>query len=164
MTIQWTPRITSSIVVSATPTITSGSAYASGNRFGSIMSLANVVRQDSSQSFGTCLLESIHILDKAKVSPAFEIWFFNASPTIASADKAAFDLTDANAALCIGAVSCGSVYSTSTSNAVSLGDGSLNKVMQIATGTTIYAVAIIKSAVTFASTTDVTFNFGFLID
>lgn len=163
MSLSWVPRISIKKVIPATPTITANS-YVTGDRLGSIMTLTDVVRNDLNIGAGTCRLESIHIIDKAAQSPVIDIWFFNALPTIASADRTAFDLTDANALLSIGAVSIGASWSNSTSNGVNIGNGNLGKIMQISTGTNIYAVAIMRSSATFASTTDVTFQFGFEVD
>lgn len=161
-TLSWVPRITQSLVVTVSPTITAA-AYVTGNRLGSVMTIPNVVRVDNSLGFGTVMLESINIQDKAAQSPVIDIWFFNSLPTIASADRAAFDLTDANMALQIGSVNVGTSWSNSTSNGVNLGDGTLNKIMQC-TSSTIYAQAVIRSSATFTSTTDLKFEFGFLID
>lgn len=77
-------------------------AYASGDRLGSIVTISNFFQNQG----GKCRLLSVVALDQAKQKAAFDIYFFNASPTVASADNAALDITDAEmTAKCIGRIS-----------------------------------------------------------
>jgi hypothetical protein len=88
-------------VVTVTPTVDTA-IYASGDRIGSIMEFTNAL-DDSS---GTATIQSVTIVDKAAQSSILQILFFNDLPTVASADNAALNITDAEmAAKCIGHVS-----------------------------------------------------------
>lgn len=85
--------------VTVTPTLDTN-IYASGDRLGSLMTI-----DDSSgfiQKGKLYLLEHVLILDQAKQSVALDCLMFDGSPTIASADNAAIDITDAEMAKCAG--------------------------------------------------------------
>lgn len=167
MTLSWVPRINITRVVTVTPTITSGSAYVSGNQLGSIMTIPGVVRQDSSDStttIGCSELVSVTILDKAKQDSTMNIFFFSASPTLASTDHNAFDLTDANLiATCIGVAAVGTTYVDTSSNSVS-STVNLNLPLSTTSGNSIYAVAQVTGTPTYGSTADLVFKFGFFVD
>jgi len=77
-----------STVITVQPVLDT-SAYTSGDRMGAVTKLANVFNG------GNAHLRSLMILDQAKQSVAFDILFFKASPTVASADNAAIDVSDA---------------------------------------------------------------------
>jgi hypothetical protein len=88
-------------VFTATPTLDT-SAYIAGDRLGSIVEIENFFQHYA----GKARLISVVALDQAKQKAAFDIYFFNASPTVASADNAPLDITDAEmTAKCIGRVS-----------------------------------------------------------
>lgn len=164
MTLSWVPRVTIEKNISATPTITASSAYVSGNQLGGIMTLVDVVRTDNNIKQGTALLTEVTILDADSQNAAIDIWFFSVSPTLVSSDHAAFNITDANlAAQCIGVVSVGSAYSASSSNSIS-STTNLNKSVSVPSGTTIYAVAIVRGTPTYTTTTSLQFKFNFLVD
>lgn len=81
----------SHILLEATPTLDTN-AYATGDRMGSVLELVAAFREGRP---GT--IRSITVLDKDNTTGvAFDILFFQNSPTIASADNAAIDITDAN--------------------------------------------------------------------
>lgn len=165
--ISWVPRINITKTISATPTI-SAAAYASGNQIGGIMTLANAVRQDSNIGVGTSMVCAVTVLDKAAASAAIDIFFFNQSPTLVSTNNTAFNLTDANlVAQCIGVASIGTAYSASSSNSVST-TANLNIPLEIpftaSANTSVFAVAVARAAATYASTSDLTFQFTLYID
>lgn len=82
-----------SVVLELTPTLDT-SAYASGDRLGSIMTLTG-----ASRATGECTtLIDVAVIDQAKQSQAFDIEFFDESPTVASADNAAIDISDSEMA------------------------------------------------------------------
>lgn len=167
-TLSWVPRITVQTRHVISPTITAG-AYTANFQVGGVMTLTNVVRQDSGLGYGTVMLNGVKITDYGKQSAAFDIWFFQNSPTMTSIDHQAFDISDVNlaAALYLGHVSVGSAYSTSSSNSVST-DSNLNVEMHVnstsTTPSTIYAVAKTTGTPTYASTSDLTFKFSFFVD
>lgn len=165
-TLSWVPRLSVSNNISVTPTI-SATAYTSGFQLGGIMTLTNATRYDSNTGIGTTYLMSTTIIDRSGTSPVVEIWFFNASPTLVSTNHVAFNIASANMANVVGAVSLGATYSTSAgTNGVSLDGNGLIKLMHTtsATSANLFAVAIVKSSVTFLSASDLTFIFGFSID
>lgn len=83
------------------------SAYASGDRLGSIHTITNAFREfhrpfgqttpgvPTIALGGNNILAEITIIDQAKQSAAIDILFFDKSPTVASADNAAIDISDA---------------------------------------------------------------------
>ncbi len=84
---------TASKTVEVSPTLDTN-AYASGDRLGSVMTLTDFAREIGEHSTA-CF---ISIVDKAKQSQSIDIMFFDESPTIASADNAPIDITDAEMA------------------------------------------------------------------
>lgn len=78
--------------IPATPTLDTN-AYASGDHMGTLMTLSGAL---------TGVLESLVVLDKGKQSKGFTVYLFSAAPTIASADNAALDITDAEMEKCLG--------------------------------------------------------------
>jgi hypothetical protein len=87
-------------LIDVTPTLDT-SAYGSGDHVGSIQTITGA----GPAGFNAAVLESVTIIDKNAQGVALSILFFDSLPTIASADNAALDMTDANAAKCIGHVS-----------------------------------------------------------
>lgn len=73
--------------VTVTPTLDT-SAYAAGDRLGSIMTIT----AGNNGSHPVTLMD-LKVLDKADQGAAFDIMFFNALPTVASADNAAISIT-----------------------------------------------------------------------
>lgn len=101
-------------VVSATPTLDTN-AYASGDRVGSVMTFTNAM--DDSGGTGTVI--SVVVLDKAAQGSALSLLLFNDLPTVASADNAAIDISDAEMAKCVGVIPIASGdYVTTASNSV----------------------------------------------
>ena len=130
------------------------------------MTLSNAVRQDSNIGVGNAVLASVTVMDKAKQNAEIDIYLFKTSPTLVSSDNAAFDITDANlVAQCIGVITVGTNYASCANNSVST-DNNINVPVEIAgpTSTTVYAVAVVRGTPTYASTSDLVFNFTFYID
>jgi hypothetical protein len=74
----------------ATPTLDTN-AYAANDRVGSVMTFTPAIGITSPQF----TIQSIALIDEAKQSLELDLLLFAASPTIASADNAAIDITDA---------------------------------------------------------------------
>ena len=68
------------------------SAYTSGDRVGAIHTITG-----AGHGFRSAVLESIAIIDKDAQGAALKVHFFDALPTVASADNAAIDISDAEA-------------------------------------------------------------------
>lgn len=159
----WVKRINASKVVSVTPTI-STSAYATGDQIGGIMTLTDAVRFDSNESKGFSELVSVTILDSSKQNADIDVWFFKTSPTVTSVDNGAFAMTAANmAAQCIGVVSAGVAYSDAAAVSVS-STCNLNLPLQVASGSNIYAIAVVRGTPTYATTSALQFQFGIFLD
>lgn len=169
MTTSWVPRINITKTVSVTPTITASSAYSAGLQLGGIMTLADVVRQDSGTGVSSCELHSVTILDGAKQDAAIDIWFFNQSPTVTSVDHGAFAMTKSNLqSQAIGAISIGTTYSDAAAVSQSTDGVNLGKIFTIAntaaSPTNVYAIAICRGTPTYTTTSDLKFLFSFYID
>lgn len=80
-------------LITATPTLDTN-AYATGDRLGSLMTLS--LATDATGDI--VVLKSLVIVDAAAQSSAMDVLFFSEAPTIASADNAALDITDAEMA------------------------------------------------------------------
>lgn len=161
-------RITITKEVAVTPTI-STSAYTSSDQIGGIMTIPNVVRQNSNTGYGSCELRSVTILDADVQSAAIDIWFFSISPTVTSTDNAPFSMSDANqAAQCIGAISVGTSYSASLLNSTSTDGKNIGLPINIpianAANTNVFAIAVVRGTPTYTTTTSLQFQFSFYID
>lgn len=174
--LSWVPRINITKQILSTPTITASSPYVSGYQIGGIMTLSNVIRQDSNfngtgTGFGQSELHSVKVIDSIGQDQKYDIWIFSSSPTLTNAgDFTAFSITGANAlaAGLQGAVSVGATYSASAVAAVST-DGqnlSLNCIVpsSATNPTNLYAVAIVRGTPTFTGTGNLTFLFNFYMD
>lgn len=181
MTLSWVPRLTNTAIVAVTPTISSSPAYTSGDQLGGIQTVAinsSLLRMDSNSnvqtggrvSMGTATLTEVTILDQALQSAAMDIWFFAASPTVTSVDNGAFALTDANLIaatnglpITLGYVSVGAAYSAAAASSIST-TCNLNFTVGSTTASPIYAIAVVRGTPTYASTTDLVFEYKFIID
>lgn len=153
-------------VVTATPTITSGSAYASGNQLGGLLTLSGV---NNGGSAG-CALIDVVVTDKAGQSAALDVLLFDASVTVGS-DKAAVAISAADlTAHCLGNLKVtAAMYSSAGTPSVATFNGSnmplLLKPAAGQTGTgTLYAVLVSRGTPTYTSTSDLTVKFLFAYD
>lgn len=154
--------------ISVTPTLDTN-AYASGDRLGSIQTITGAFRQtyrpfDQPQQTlnstsiiqvgGKVILSEVTIIDQAKQSAAIDILFFNALPTVASADNAPIDITDAEMiAKCVGGVSISTSYIALANNSM-VSQPNINiQMKQSATAANynLYAVCIIRASATYAA-------------
>ena len=156
-TLTYQPRIALSDVISVTPTLDT-LAYVTGDRLGSVQTITDAVRITT----GTSVLQSITILDQARQSALMDILFFRASPTVASADNAAIDITDAQMlANYIGSVSITESYVALAGSSVVTKTG-IGLVLK-GSSSHIYALPIIRGSGTYAANSLV-FMYGFLQD
>src|SRR5436190_18178347 len=108
-------RVRSIAVIPALDTV----AYASGDRVGTVMDFAGL----SDTPGDAVAIIALRIVDLAVQKAALNLWLFRVSPTIASADNAALDITDANltAVVPVGFISIAATdYVDTASNAVGL--------------------------------------------
>lgn len=148
------------LIVSVTPVVSNAVAYSAHDQVGGIQTIASAVRT----GVGTCVLESLVIIDKGAQSAALNVFFFNASPTLVGADNTAFDLLDANMDGCIGVavVAAGDYTTTASSSVATVKDIQLQ--LAPASGTSLYAVAKTTGTPTYTSTSDLIFKYGFKQD
>lgn len=106
------------------PTITAGGNYASGEQLGSKMTFSIGAGQDRGG-----VIQHAVATDRSKALKSFELWLFEANPTLvansgAGADSAPFDISDANleAARLVGVVDFPAAnWKSTNSNAVCVG-------------------------------------------
>lgn len=141
--------------ITVVPTVDT-SAYASGDRFGSLMTLTDVVDSDGDG----CVLESVMIFSKTVLtSPAFYVMFFDDVPTIASADNAAIDITDAEmAAKFVGWVAVGTSKNLAGSTIIE--NLNVERYLDCKPGSrNLYALLVVEFAPTIGAASDITVKF-----
>lgn len=104
------------VEASATPTIDTA-IYASGDRVGTVMTFSDMATAPEKGG----KIVGCRIYDAATQKSALNLWLFHQTPTVASADNAALDITDANLVLAdpIGFIAIAAAdYVDTASNAV----------------------------------------------
>lgn len=149
-------------IVTVTPTVDTN-IYASGDHLGTLVELANALDDAS----GTGLIVSVVINDKASQNSVLNLLLFKDKPTVASADNAALNITDAEmAAKCIGhipvaaadyvALSASSVAAVRNVNLMVQGLKSSDN----PNGKSLWAILRSGGTPTYTSTTDLVISFG----
>jgi hypothetical protein len=151
----------------ATPTISSGVAYTAADQLGGLQTLSDAARYSGDRK-GSLLLDII-IVDKDKQNSAMDILFFSDSPTVASSDNAAADVSFAEmSSKFIGRVSIESTDWKSIANCseatarnvgLHLRPGTVND-----PATKLYALAVARGTPTYTSTTSLVFKYQLLQD
>lgn len=173
--LSWVPRITVEVPIEVTPTVSTTPAYTAGDQVGGVITLTDVIRQDSNLGYGTAKLTDISVFCKSANSSAYEVLLFRNSPTMTSTDNGSFQITSANAATAgyIGRASFGNSYTTSGASAGAgvnafSSDANINlTVRKLSTETlptNIFAVVKTTGTPTYTSTTDLVISFNFIID
>lgn len=133
-------------VVEVTPTLDTN-AYTSGDRLGSIMTLDGVTEGGAQIT----KLATIVIVDGDKQSQALDILFFDELPTVASADNAAIDITDAQMTdKCVGyvAVAAADFKALANSSVAVLKDVNLYLKPAVAAEGKLYALMVTRGTPT----------------
>lgn len=140
--------------ISVTPTIDTN-AYTANDQVGDLQTLTNALRTGAT----SCMLEAITILDKAAQSAALQIFFFNASPTIASSNNAAISITDAEMVKFIGSVTipAANYVTTASNSAATLTNIQLPLIPT--TGTSLFALAKTTGTPTYGAVSDLIFTY-----
>lgn len=142
--------------IKVTPTLDT-SAYASGDRLGSVMTLTS----PAIKAGVGAKLEDVIIIDAAVQSQAIDILFFEDSPTIASADNAAIDFTDTQALKLIGSVSfLAADYKATASNSYAHKAG-LGMWLTPKSASSLYALLVCRSGTPTYAATSLTLKFKF---
>jgi len=141
--------------VQVIPTISSGAIYATADQLGGLMTIANAARK----SGGSGMLRAVTILENGGAQRAnIDLVFFDRSVTLA-ADNAAFAVSDADMAFCLGVVSITS-YNTAwaaAGNAIATLKGI--DLPFVLNATSLYCAAVVRGTPTYTSTSDLTFSF-----
>ena len=133
-------------LVSANPVLTVAGAYGANDYVGTsaaAMAFASAVRVAG----GTGIIHSAVLIDAALQSLPLELWLFDTNITPPN-DNAAWTLTDAHAATCIGVIPFNTYYASAL-NSVSVQSG-LGIAFR-AVATTIWGVLVTRGAPTYAS-------------
>lgn len=151
-----------SIFIENTPTVTASSAYSSGNQVGGIQTLiSGSLGQGSAAS-----VVSVSVIDFASQNAALTIFFFDDLPVVASTDKAALDITDAEMQdKCVGfiLVPAANYQAVANSSIATVLFPNLYIRSQQSAGN-IYAVVKTTGTPTYTGTTDLTFKYSFIQD
>lgn len=141
-----------------TPTVTAG-AYATGTVVGGLISITGAARN----SGGSGTVQSVIIDVKTTLTAAYDVIFFDTQPTNSTfTDNAALNVNTADLPFRCGTAHCTDLVSLGTPQ--ELQALSQNIVYKLNTGTTLYAVVVLRGAQSFASTTAVVLNFRMLPD
>lgn len=136
------------VSITVTPTITSGTSYASGDfvgENGAAFEIPGAARING----GSGVIMSATLIDAALQSVAAEAWLFDSAPTPPN-DSAAWTITDADALKCIGVIPF-STYYASAANSVSPAQ---NQNIGFTTGsasTSLYGCTVTRGAPTYTS-------------
>lgn len=130
-----------------TPTVSSGSVYASGDVVGGLLTYANV----GASAGKPVRVVSVNIVDKGQQYADFDLVLFDVAPTVA-ADNAAFDPTDAELSNCVGIIPVGAGHYTALfDNSVAHVDCDVTCVL---TADDLYGVLVARGTPTYTSTSD----------
>lgn len=135
-------------------------AYASGNVVGGRIDCLNAARGDG---FGG-IIQSVMVRDKAGQGVAYDLFLFDAAPT-AQTDKTAIALTAADLAKIAAPPIqlAGTVLGAAATMGIT-GAGGLGVAFKLSSGTTLYAILVVRGAPTYASTSDITVDIVILPD
>lgn len=147
-------------LVEATPTMDT-SAYASGDVFGSLMTLTGAVRDDGY----TAILQSIVLRSITAIGAAeVDVVIFDEAPGASyGADNAAFAIADADIAKIIGCVSLDALFSVDSVSCVLQATNIGLPVKAIAGQATLYAQMVARASLTTTAAA-ISLRFGFLQD
>ena len=150
-----------STVVSVVPVLTVHATYVTGDYVGTSaapMTFANAARVAG----GTGIVTSCMLIDYALQSVAGELWLFDTSVT-APTDSAAWTLSDADMANCIGIIPF-STYYASAANSVSFGISTIPIVFKCGSALReLYGCFVTRGAPAYASR-DLTFRLSVMQD
>lgn len=145
-------------VVEVTPTVSNAVAYTANDQVGGLMTLTGAAPGKGS---GTSL-SSIVIVDNASQSAAIDLYFFDASPTVASVDNGAADVSDAEMAdKCIGhVVVAASDYKALAGNSTAC-VRNIDLSLKPNASQDLYCIAVTRGTPTYTSTTALALKFTF---
>lgn len=144
------PGIPSHLTI--TPTVTAG-AYTTGQVVGGLISLTNAAQS----SGGGGYIQSVNIGIKTTLTGVYDVYFFDTQPTNGTyTDNASFALNVADIPFLVGVAHVWDLSSDGTPQ--TLQAANINLPFRLNTGTTLYAVIVIRAGQTFASSSAVILN------
>jgi hypothetical protein len=148
-------------VIRAAPTVTTGSAYSSGNDVGGLITLSGALRVSN----GTGILESLILADTSNQAAAMTFIIFNVNPSGATiTDKSAF-VYGTNIVNVVAQVNiAGTDYTVLNSTAVAVKSGLGIALRGAAGNTTLYAALVTTGTPTWATATPLNLFVGILQD
>ncbi len=153
-------------LVRTTPAVTAG-AYSAGNVVGGIQTIGPL-----GSAFGRGIIKDIAVVDKANQKAAMTVLFFSDNPTASTfTDKAAPVIAAADEGKFLGKVEIATTdWTTIGAKAVATKECStviaslIAAALQTDGQRTIYSVVVTSGTPTYASTSDLTFIYGLLLD
>ena len=148
-------------VFTITPVIVPA-AYASNDQIGVLLEIPEAVDADGD----TATVLSLVVIDKASQSSKLDILLFSDEPTVASADNAAVNISDAEmAAKYLGRVGVEAADYVATAGSTDATKSGIGLLVQAAKGKrSIYALVQSKGTPTYASASDLVIKLGFVQD
>ena len=151
--------------VSATPTIDTGGAYASGDLMGGKLTFTNALRS----GVGTGYLAGVNVSDLAAQAVDLDIVIFSANPSATTfTDQAAFDIADADIGKVVAVINLGS------SSRFAFNDNSVHMIgslfFPLRAGSsagpagTLYGAVVARGAYTAATAADIVVTLGIAQD
>ena len=141
-----------------TPTVTAG-AYTTGMVAGGKITLTGAARI----SGGSGVIQTASLTKKTNLTAAYDVYFFHTDPSNSTfTDNSALALNVADLPFLIGVAHCTDLVSNGTPQ--TLQAANLGLPFKLATGTSLFAVAVIRGAETLASTSAIVLNVGILQD
>ena len=139
--------------ISATPTLTASSAYASGNCGGGLLTFANAARVSSG------LVGKVVVASKSARTEMMDLVLLDANPTSTTVtDKSAVALAVADSTKVIGTINL--LNWTNTGTTANCTVSGVGLPFKIPSGTTLYGILVMRGAPTFTSTSDLTISIG----
>lgn len=155
----WVRPAPKKVRLQATPTISNGAIYASGDQIGGLMTLSNAARKLG----GSGKIVSVTILDKTQAQrAAIDLLFFDRSVTVAG-DNAVATFSDADMINCLGVISVATGdYNTAWAGtpANSIATKKDINLPYVLNGTDLFCVAVVRGTPTYTSTSDLVFSFS----
>lgn len=151
------PTSTVPFSVTAAPTVTAASAYASGNVVGGLQTFTSALRQQSTDvagsGIGSALLQHVTLNFKSSQTAQTDLLLFSANPTNSTfTDKAALAVNTADFDKVIAVVHISDCTNLGTPS--SCQSGQLAIPVRNATAATLYGVLVTRGTPTFTATTD----------
>lgn len=145
-------------VISVVPAVSATPDYSAGDAVGGKQTLAGAARE----SGGKVVLQSLVIIDKANQKKALTVLFFDSDPSVATiTDNAAFAFST-DISKCVGKLD---IVAGDYTTIDSIGVASLRSIgleLKTSGSASLYAVIVAGEAINLASTSDLTFRYGFL--